>query len=141
MQMQITTVHSPLETSIDQAPYVNIREDGLVTAFSNEPSGEVGSQQNEQPVEDDKAGDRIRGVNGAMQLETNATTQFDPTPEPDFDAVMVPVKRCLNQLSRRSKISMWVLAYIAIITTWPILGSASPMFFKKKLRNILSLKR
>ncbi|KAL3350055.1 hypothetical protein AABB24_022867 [Solanum stoloniferum] len=160
-KMQITTVHSPLETSIDQAPYVNITEDGLVTAFSNEPSGEVGSQQNEQPVEDDKVGDRIRGVNGAMQLETNATTQFDPrsestrlgdagskgpgkmlvTPEPDLDAVIVPVKRCLNQLSRHSKISMWVLAYIAIITTWPILGSASPMFFKKKLRNIFSLKR
>ncbi|WMV12391.1 hypothetical protein MTR67_005776 [Solanum verrucosum] len=157
---KVTTVHSSLETSIDP-PYVNIREDGLVTAFSNDPSGEVGSQQNEQPVEDDKAGDRIRGVNGAMQLETNATTQFDPrsestrledagsrgpakmlvTPEPDFDAVIVPVKRCLNQLSRRSKISMWVLAYIAIITTWPILGSASPMFFKKKLRNIFSLKR
>ncbi|KAH0768283.1 hypothetical protein KY285_004154 [Solanum tuberosum] len=158
---KVTTVHSPLETSIDPQ-YVNIREDGLVTAFSNDPSGEVGSQQNEQPVEDDKAGDRIRGVNGAMQLETNATTQFDPrsestrledagglrgpakmlvTPEPDFDAVIVPVKRCLNQLSRRSRISMWVLAYIAIITTWPILGSASPMFFKKKLRNIFSLKR
>ncbi|XP_055816328.1 embryogenesis-associated protein EMB8 isoform X3 [Solanum dulcamara] len=139
-KMQISIVHSPLETSIDQAPYVNLREDGLVAAFSDEPSGEVGSQQNEQPVEDDKAGDRIRGVSGAMQLETNATTQFVPTPEPDFDAVMVPVKRCLNQLSRRSKISMWVLAYIAIITTWPILGSASPMF-KKKLRNIFSLKR
>ncbi|XP_016539021.1 embryogenesis-associated protein EMB8 isoform X3 [Capsicum annuum] len=72
---QITTVHSPLESSIDQAPYVNLREDGLVTAFSNEQSGEIGSQQNEQPVEDDKAGDS-RGVNGTMQLEPNATTQL-----------------------------------------------------------------
>ncbi|KAJ8529769.1 hypothetical protein K7X08_036604 [Anisodus acutangulus] len=140
-KMQNTTVDSPLESSIDQAPYVNIREDGLITAFSNEPSGEVGSQQNEQPVEDDKAADSIRGVNGTMQLETNAATQFDPVPEPDFDAMIIPVRRCLNQLSRHSKISMWVLAYVAIITTWPILGSALPMFFKKKLRNIFSLKR
>ncbi|XP_059313546.1 embryogenesis-associated protein EMB8-like isoform X1 [Lycium ferocissimum] len=140
-KVQNTTVDSSLDSSIDQAPYVNIREDGLVTAFSNEPSGEVGSQQNEQPVEDDKAGDGSRGVNGTMQLETNATTQFDPAPELDFDAVMVPVKRSLNQLSRRSKISMWVLAYVALITTWPILGSALPMSFKKKLRNIFSLKR
>ncbi|MCD7466345.1 hypothetical protein HAX54_002955 [Datura stramonium] len=131
---KITTVDSPLESSIDQAPYVNIREDGLVTAFSNEPSGEVGSQQNEQRVEDDRSGDSTR--------ETNATAaQFDLAPEPDFDAMTVPVKRCLNQLSRHSKISMWVLAYVAIITTWPILGSALPMFFKKKLRNIFSLKR
>lgn len=134
MQMQITAVHSPQKSSIDQAPYVNIREDGLVTAFGDEPSGEVGSQ----PVEDDEAGD---SVNSMMQQETNATTQFDPTPQPDFDAVTVPVKRCLNQLSQRSKISIWVLAYIAVITTWPILGSVSPMFFKKKLRNFFSLKR
>ncbi|CAN4110713.1 unnamed protein product [Withania somnifera] len=139
-KMQITTVRSPLESSIDQAPYVNIREDGLVTAFSNVPSDEVGSQQNGQPVEDDKAGDIIRGVSGTMQPETNATTQF-PASEPHFDAMMVPVKSCLNQLSRHSKISMWILAYVAITTTWPILGSALPMLFKKKLRNVFSLKK
>ncbi|XP_016539026.2 embryogenesis-associated protein EMB8 isoform X1 [Capsicum annuum] len=137
---KITTVHSPLESSIDQAPYVNVGEDGLVSAFSNEQSGEVGSQQNEQPVEDDKAGDS-GVVNGTMQLGANATIQLDPAPEPVFDAMMAPVKRRLNQLSRRSKISMWVLAYVAILTTWPFLGSALPMLFKKKLRNIFSLKR
>ncbi|XP_016457909.1 embryogenesis-associated protein EMB8-like isoform X1 [Nicotiana tabacum] len=138
--MQNTTVDSPLESSIDQAPYVNVREDGMITAFSNEPSGDAGSQQNEQLAEDDNAGDCVRGVNATVQQEeTNATTQLDPAPKADFDAMMVPVKRCLNQLSRRSKISMWVLAYAAIITTLPILGSALPLFFKKKLRNIFSL--
>lgn len=138
--MQNTTVVTPLESSIDQAPYVNVREDGMITAFSNEPSGDAGSQQNEQLAEDDNAGDCVRGVNATVQQEeTNATTQLDPAPKADFDAMLVPVKRCLNQLSRRSKISMWVLAYAAIITTLPILGSALPLFFKKKLRNIFSL--
>lgn len=126
MQIQNNTVDSPLK-SIDEAPYVNIREDGLVTAFSNEASGELG---NEQLVKDD-----ISVNNGTVQQEPNATTEFDPVRGPNINAMMVPVKNCLNQLSRRSKISMWVLACVAITTTWPILGS---LFYKKKLRNNFS---
>ncbi|XP_055816330.1 embryogenesis-associated protein EMB8-like [Solanum dulcamara] len=122
-KIQNNTVDSPLK-SIDEAPYVNIREDGLVTAFSNEASGESG---NEQLVKDD-----ISVNNGTVQQEPNATTEFDPVRGPNINAMMVPVKNCLNQLSRRSKISMWVLACVAITTTWPILGL---LFYKKKLRN------
>lgn len=118
-QIQNTTVDSPPLKSIDEAPSVNIREDGLVTAFGHEPSSGLG---NEQLVEDD---------NGTVQQEPNATTRFDPVCCPNINAMMVPVKNCLNQLSRRSKISMWVLACVAITTTWPILGS---LLFKKKLR-------
>ncbi|XP_059313543.1 embryogenesis-associated protein EMB8-like isoform X1 [Lycium ferocissimum] len=137
-KIQNATVDSPLKSSIDQAPYVNIREDGLVTAFSSEPSGEVGSQQNEQLVEDDKAGGSIRVDNSTVQKEPNATTQSDPVPGPYINAMIAPIKNCLNQLSRRNKISIWVLACVAITTTWPILGSALPLFFRKKLRSIFS---
>lgn len=118
-KIQNTTVDSPPLKSIDEAPSVNIREDGLVTAFGHEPSSGLG---NEQLVEDD---------NGTVQQEPNATTRFDSVCCPNINAMMVPVKNCLNQLSRRSKISMWVLACVAITTTWPILGS---LLFKKKLR-------
>ncbi|KAL3350049.1 hypothetical protein AABB24_022867 [Solanum stoloniferum] len=127
-KIQNNKVDSPPLKSIDEAPYVNIREDGLVTAFGNEPSGELG---NEQLVEDDKVGDN----NGTVQQEPNATTQYDPVRCPNINAMLVPVKDCLNQLSRRSKISMWVLACVAITTTWPILGS---LFFKKMLRKNFS---
>ncbi|CAN4108163.1 unnamed protein product [Withania somnifera] len=130
-KIQNTTVNSPLK-SIDQSPYVNITEDGLVTAFSNKPSDEIG---NEQRAKDDKAGDSIRVDNGTVQQEPNATTQFDPVCVPNINAMMVPVKNSLNQLSRHSKISIWLLACVAITTTWPILGS---LFFKKKRRNNLS---
>ncbi|CAN4110716.1 unnamed protein product [Withania somnifera] len=115
----------------EKVPYVNIREDGLVTAFGNEPSGEIG---NEQLIEDDKAEDCFRVGSGTVQ-QANATTQFDPVRRPNFNAMIIPVKNCINQLSRHTKISMWVLACIAITTTWPILGS---LFFKKKRRNIFS---
>lgn len=106
--MQIQN-NSPLK-SIDEAPYV--------TAFSNEASGEM------QLVKDDKVGDNN---NGRMQQEANATTQFDLV----RNSMMVPIKNCL------SRPSMWVLACVAITTTWPILGS---LFFKKK-RNSSSMKR
>jgi hypothetical protein len=33
--------------------------------------------------------------------------------------------------------SMWLLAYIAIMTSWPLVGSALQIFFRKKLRNVL----
>ncbi|MCD7466344.1 hypothetical protein HAX54_002954 [Datura stramonium] len=137
-KIQNTTVDHPLK-SIDQAPYVNIREDGLVTAFSNEPSDEIGIEQNEQLVENDKAGDSTMGDNGTVQQEQSAVTQVGPVPGPNINAMIVPVKNCLNQLiSRRSKISIWILACVAITTTWPILGSALPLFFKKKLHNVFS---
>ncbi|KAF3677254.1 putative embryogenesis-associated protein EMB8-like [Capsicum annuum] len=97
-KIQNTIVDSPLK-SIDQAPYVSIREDGLVTAFSNDTSDEIG---NEQLAKDDKAGDGIRVDNGTVRQEPNATTQFDPVRVPNINAVMVPVKNCLNQLSRCS---------------------------------------
>lgn len=131
-KIQNTTVLDSPAKSIDQAPYVSIREDGLVTAFSNDPSDEIG---NEQLAKDDKAGDGIRVDNGTVQQEPNAATQFDPVCVPTINAVMVPVKNCLNQLSRRSNMSMWALACVAITMTWPILGL---LFFKRKRRHIFS---
>ncbi|XP_020270274.1 uncharacterized protein LOC109845436 isoform X1 [Asparagus officinalis] len=35
-QIESTGVHSPLESSIDKSPYINIMEDGLVTALIND---------------------------------------------------------------------------------------------------------
>ncbi|KAH0731854.1 hypothetical protein KY289_003042 [Solanum tuberosum] len=57
------------ECASHESPELIKREGGLVTAFSNEASGEVG---NEQPVEDDKAGDSISVDHGKVQQEPNA---------------------------------------------------------------------
>uniref|UniRef100_A0A803Q3Q4 Uncharacterized protein n=1 Tax=Cannabis sativa TaxID=3483 RepID=A0A803Q3Q4_CANSA len=35
-----------------------------------------------------------------------------------------PIKRCLDLLRRQNRFSIWLLAYIAIVTSWPLLGSA-----------------
>ncbi|WMV12388.1 hypothetical protein MTR67_005773 [Solanum verrucosum] len=52
-----------------ESPELIKREGGLVTAFSNKASGEVGD---EQPVEEDKAGDSISVDNGKVQQEPDA---------------------------------------------------------------------
>ncbi|KAK4339890.1 hypothetical protein RND71_041352 [Anisodus tanguticus] len=128
-KIQNTTVDSPLKSSIDKAPCVNFREGGLVIAFKNEPSGEVGNEQHEQLAENDEAGDSTRGDNGTVKQEPNATTQFDSVSGPSINAMISPVKNCLNQLTRRSKISIWVLACVAIASTWPILGGDAYVIF------------
>lgn len=48
----------------------------------------------------------------------------------------VPVIKYLNQLTRHSRKSFWLLAYIALVTSLPLLGSGLQFLFRKKFRNI-----
>lgn len=55
----------------------------------------------------------------------------------DISNKLVPIKTIM-QLSRQQKHSMWILAYIAIVTTWPLVGSVLMFNFKKKVKNMWS---
>jgi hypothetical protein len=48
-----------------------------------------------------------------------------------------PVKKSINQLSRSQGRSVWLLAYIALVTSWPLLGALGFFFFKKRFSNSL----
>ena len=41
MAMQISKPNAPLDSSIDQSPYINVTEDGLVAGLNNEPTTEI----------------------------------------------------------------------------------------------------
>lgn len=130
---QDTAITNPSESSIDQAPYVSVMDDGMVTAVTNEPPSDVGCEQAEHTV---VPKDNAAECNDVITpQEANATTEV---PEHNKDVALPPVRISLNQLSRRSKASIWLLAYVAIITTLPILGSVLPLLFKKRVRNIIS---
>lgn len=45
-----------------------------------------------------------------------------------------PLVRTLNQLSRATKTSVWLLTYIAIVTSWPWIGSALGSLFRGKIK-------
>lgn len=55
----------------------------------------------------------------------------------DISNTLVPTKTMMC-LSRQQKRSMWILAYIAIVTTWPIVGSVLMFNFKRKFKNMWS---
>ncbi|KAL1533760.1 phospholipase ABHD3-like isoform X2 [Salvia divinorum] len=43
------------------------------------------------------------------------------------------VRRCLHQLSRQTNKSIWLLAYIAIMSSWPLVGAALRYLRRRKL--------
>lgn len=166
--MQVPST-SPEESAIDQAPYVNVVEDGMVTAIGNGHITDMGHLKNENLAQPDKAEDVVSVVseigNGptthARSLKNDNYAEHDKaedkisdtgksgeipnaaadsalSPGRDANNINVPIRRCVDQLSRYSRKSMWLLAYIAIITTWPVAGSALLLFFKKKFRNVFS---
>nr|GMC81371.1 embryogenesis-associated protein EMB8-like isoform X2 [Ipomoea batatas] len=139
--MQDTAMTNPIESSsIDQAPYVSVMDDGMVSAVTNEPPpSDIGCcELSEHTVAEDTAGDGSSAAecnDVITPQEANATATAEVAED---TAALPPVRKCLNQLSRRSKASIWLLAYVAIVLTLPMLGSALPLLLKKRLRNIFS---
>ncbi|KAL3515704.1 hypothetical protein ACH5RR_022606 [Cinchona calisaya] len=162
-EMQVPSA-SPEESSIDQAPYLNVVEDGMVTAIGNGQITDTGHLKDVDIAGHDKAegaasvvaavgngpsthGRSLKIDNFAKHdeaedkisdTENSGETPNALLPGRDANDISFLVKRCVNQLSRHSRKSMWLLAYIAIITTWPVVGSALLLFFKKKFRNVFS---
>lgn len=119
----------PQESSIDQGPYVNITEDGMVTALGNEQTS-VEDVHDEPTIQSEK-------VKDATPKRTRLADAPPQPPGQDINDVVIPVRRYMDQLSRHSRKSIWLLAYIAIITTWPLVGSVLTLFLKKKFATLL----
>ncbi|RRT50656.1 hypothetical protein B296_00051592 [Ensete ventricosum] len=117
-------LHCSLESAIDKGPYVNIMEDGMVAAMTSEGP----DHRTKEELHDDVLCHVDEPEDETIEAESITKTIHDVT---------APVKRSINQLLQHYDISMWLLAYIAIITTWPLLGSALSIVFKRKLRGVL----
>lgn len=157
MQAQDHVLHSSLESSIDKSPYVNIMEDGMIAPVTNDGPGNDDSPSN-QIVNEVKLnnGDVTQQNEHAKEVETKSSTEVNVTPTQSpagsakqqgeehyvnkiHDAI-APVKRSINQLTRYQGRSVWLLAYIAFVTSWPLLGSLAFIVFRKKFRNHLPAK-
>ncbi|KAK2966092.1 hypothetical protein RJ640_025588 [Escallonia rubra] len=132
-----------LESSVDQGPYVSVMEDGLVTAVGNETPVDAEVIRNQPACQNDNDEDAITDtqvvdhMNGGKAHLTNDLAHS----REEIKNIRDPIRKCMDQLSRQSKKSIWLLAYIAIVTTWPLVGSALLLFFKKKLRSIQMSRR
>ncbi|KAK3230399.1 hypothetical protein Dsin_002280 [Dipteronia sinensis] len=143
VQKKKSGLHSSLESSIDQGPYVNVSADGMVAAVGNEqtrnsmvedlPESQKTYNVDNEMVPNTEQGEQLMEANSDA-LPNIVQTCEQPTNIPDvkFPNVIASVRRYLNQLQQQNMLSIWLLAYIAIVTTWPLVGSALGIIFRKK---------
>lgn len=131
--MQKTTGPTP-SFSIDQAPYVSVLEDGMVTAVGDEQTEDtVQDMPNQQTANVSTNDEVILDKEEADYVRKN--DQPERYEEKDTPQVTTPARKCIDCLARRSGKSIWLLAYIAIITTWPMVRPALSLLFKKRYKN------
>eukprot|EP01018_Ginkgo_biloba_P019986 Gb_16502 [translate_table: standard] len=78
-----------------------------------------------------------------VNVETSSTTEqtFEQSVQKLRDNgsnVSFPITKSMMRISRQQRRSMWILAYIAIITTWPLVGSALMINAKRKFTSMWS---
>lgn len=145
-KMQGCTVPTPLHSSIDHAPYVNVMGDGMVVAMGNEPgdtspedtSNEhmIQSKKDKAEDEDNTISDKGKTVDLTDKLHSEKHIMQQHT-EQNVKDLLVPVQGRIDKLSRRSRQSIWLLAYIAIITTWPFVGSVLLSVLKRRFGTLI----
>ncbi|CAE5967912.1 unnamed protein product [Arabidopsis arenosa] len=118
-KMQI--IPEPVGSLIDQGPFVDAREDRMVVAASEVDTRRADAEQEDSAQIDEKTSNHPHKVN---------------TPQV-YSSLLGPLKKRVDELSRYSRKSIWLLAYIAIVTTWPLLGPALLLSIKKRFREII----
>ncbi|KAJ7969715.1 embryogenesis-associated protein EMB8 [Quillaja saponaria] len=143
-KMQNSKPQVSLESSIDHSPYVNVSEDGMVAPLGNDLTrNNVKAVPELQSVQHEIANERGPDEKGNEKDQLVIEANSDNSPGRHADSVqhakpvdlIAPFKRCLGQLSQQ-RWSFWLLAYIAITTSWPLVGSALQIVFRKKLRDV-----
>lgn len=142
LQAQVSPLPVPLESSIDQGPYVNVTKDGMVTAIGNKQTNMEEEEElcHEHTLHTEKDEDKVSVAEASgnkSKERTHSKTELSQPSEHDRSRVTAPVKRRMDQLSRYSRKSIWLLVYIAIVTTWPLVGSALLLTLKRKFKNVL----
>ncbi|CAO2835245.1 unnamed protein product [Amaranthus hypochondriacus] len=143
-QKKIPSLVLPPEPSIDQGPYVNVALDGMLAAVGNE---RLGTDEFQDPSELNKqTSDMIMEKQDQELRESrpNDVPSDSPTQEPVSSTCAATchsatsrIKQRLDQLSRHSRKSIWLLAYVAIVSSWPLVGSAFYFFFRTKIKKSL----
>ncbi|TQE10066.1 hypothetical protein C1H46_004356 [Malus baccata] len=148
VQKMVSSGPQLLDSSIDhQGPYINVAEDGMVAAVGNEQAMETKIEDVLEPqnIHDRETNEMVSGGQDEqmIQPESQSLAEIPQSSEQVTNVqdakpldVTTTVRRCLDQLSRRTKWSLWLLVYVSIVTSWPLIGSALKIVLQKKLRNL-----
>lgn len=148
-KIESQNLHAPLDSStIDKSPYINFTEDGLVTAMVTDGSEDEDitdahdEQRHVQAVAENEAvvttGNEERTLlNSPLISLPSGHKEDDDADAITFkDASSTSVKRSLKQLSKQCRKSMWLLVYVAVVSSWPLVGSALLFVFRNKLKGV-----
>uniref|UniRef100_A0A9I9D1U3 Serine aminopeptidase S33 domain-containing protein n=1 Tax=Cucumis melo TaxID=3656 RepID=A0A9I9D1U3_CUCME len=137
-EKQKTTAPTP-SFSIDQGPYVSVLEDGMVTAVGDEQTDDTMQEQDAPNQETANVTTNDEVILDKAEADEHVTKNDQPEryeeKDPNPTQATTLVRRCTDCLARRSSKSFWLLAYIAIVTTWPMVRPALSLLFKKRYRN------
>ncbi|KAB5529960.1 hypothetical protein DKX38_020041 [Salix brachista] len=139
---------SALDSSIDQYPRLHGAEDGIVTAASGDEKRDgiedikklqmLGEEKTNEMLSNAEQEKHFTGAKSDFVSETCQTSEIakniQGVKSPDIDS---PFRRFLNQMSQQNSIAMWLLAFIAIRTSWPLVGSITKFIFRKRSRKIM----
>lgn len=148
LQDQVSSITNPLESSIDEGPYLNIVE-GRISAVSNDSETDVVSvrneslDQNEKPEDsdtnnDDNNDDKVEEIGNKTAEHASTGARDDDHNSSGDSGGGIDIKKCLNQLTRCYRNKMWLLAYLAIGSSWPVLRWVYRLILKNKFRSINS---
>lgn len=158
-------LHSSVESPIDKSPFVNFMEDGMVAAVTNDNPDNDGPLHNQIVGEIELNGGiaaaQQNESTGAIETECDSGVHDKNSSEGNplsvhghggsqemlqelyankiHDAIG-PVKKSINQLARYQGRSVWFLAYIAAVSSWPLLGALGFFFFRKRFSSTLLAK-
>ncbi|CAN1143583.1 Embryogenesis-associated protein EMB8 [Linum perenne] len=141
-RVEPSSTTSPLESKIDQVPFINVMDDGTVAAVADiqkDHAAEADPSNADDTVKDDREAIISEEEETSKDVATPKEMYHESNPEPPSDQKLVsdlidPIKRQITQLRRHSRTSIWLLSYIAIVTTWPVLGSGLLFFLRKRSR-------
>lgn len=116
--------------------FPDIGDGESINNLVNLSGSQVSTTEQEARISDDQTQLSIVAP-GKDQYPADEQVQTDKTDMKIIRKMVGPMKKTLNQLSRKTSNSIWILAYIAIVTTWPFAGFIFSFIFKKKFKNIL----
>ncbi|EOX97094.1 Embryogenesis-associated protein [Theobroma cacao] len=105
-KIQGSTLPKPLQSSIDQGPYLNLMGDGMVTAAGSEPRVIVPEDMsNEHMIHSKKEEDTISDKGTSLDLTDKiySNKHIMKQAEQNVKDLIVPVQRRIDQLSCRSR--------------------------------------
>ncbi|XP_031386485.1 embryogenesis-associated protein EMB8-like isoform X4 [Punica granatum] len=126
--------HTAFESLIDQGPYVNVSA-GMVAPMvseSDQPcdgSAEISTDSLDPPSESGNGTDAPKERKPAAILRSEQGSEAGH--------VVSPFRRCLDLILGQSRRPIWLLAHVALLVTWPMVGSALRVLLARKLRKDL----